>query len=121
MVVFGCFEQDNNQENGAEPIEWIVLDYDRNNQQALLLSRKILTHGTISLNIYNLTVDWENSQARTWLNNTFWDSAFSDEEKGMIKLTTCDNSSEQSPGYRYSAAGGSTSKTLFAKSEEISM
>ena len=35
-VVFGRYEQDNNMENGPEPIEWIVLNVD--DGKALLLT-----------------------------------------------------------------------------------
>ena len=36
-VSFGSYEQDNNTENGAEAIEWIVLDVEGEN--VLLLSK----------------------------------------------------------------------------------
>ena len=39
-VYFGSYEQDNDTEDGAEPIEWLVLAVD--NDKALLLSRYAL-------------------------------------------------------------------------------
>ena len=37
ILTFGHYEQDNDQQNGREPIEWVVLDIQNN--QALLLTR----------------------------------------------------------------------------------
>ena len=37
IITFGHYEQDNNLDNGAEPIEWIVLDVQ--DGKALLLSK----------------------------------------------------------------------------------
>lgn len=39
-VLFGSYEQDNDTTNGAEPIEWQVVDID--NDKALLVSKYIL-------------------------------------------------------------------------------
>ena len=40
IVTFGEYEQDHNRQNGAEPIEWIVLDTD--GDYLFLVSRYIL-------------------------------------------------------------------------------
>ena len=42
IVTFGRYEQDNDPENGQEPIEWFVVDLDKANRRVLLLSRYVL-------------------------------------------------------------------------------
>lgn len=82
-IIFGSFEQDNNLENGAEPIEWIVLD--KQGDKLLLLSKKVLD----SRNYYgaNYPVTWEESHLRFWLNSVFYETAFTEEEQQRILLT----------------------------------
>lgn len=82
-VVFGSFEQDNNLENGAEPIEWIVLD--KQGDKLLLLSKKALD----SRNYYGTwyPVTWEESYLRFWLNSVFYETAFTEAEQQRILQT----------------------------------
>lgn len=79
-VVFGAFEQDNNPDNGKEPIEWYILYSD--NEKVLLLSRFGLTNMNFNKTFADVT--WETSTIRTWLNNNFYYSAFIDSEKYAI-------------------------------------
>ncbi|MGN0326645.1 MAG: DUF6273 domain-containing protein [Lachnospiraceae bacterium] len=83
-VIFGSYEQDNNLDNGPEPIEWIVLA--EHDGKALLLSRYILDGGIYTENGEADVVSWENSDIRTWLNNDFYNEAFSEEEKTAMLL-----------------------------------
>ena len=41
-VFFGKYEQDGDLSNGTEDIEWIVLDIDKKNNEALLLSKYVI-------------------------------------------------------------------------------
>ena len=43
IVTFGKYEQDNNIDNGKEPIEWFVLTVE--NGKALVMSKKVLDYG----------------------------------------------------------------------------
>ena len=83
VITFGAYEQDNNLDNGAETIEWIVLERDGN--QALVISKYCIEwlpfHNTFT------EVGWKNSSIRSWLNNTFLDEAFSTQEKTSITST----------------------------------
>ena len=84
VVLFGSIEQDNDLSNGAEEIEWIVLD--KSNGKALLISKYILFFRP-----YNDTeevVEWENCSLRKWLNDNFINSAFTASERTMIASTT---------------------------------
>lgn len=80
VVVLGRYEQDNNLDNGSEQIEWIVLESD--GKSALVLSKNIL-----ECKPYNdgfAACNWESSSLREWLNNDFFEVAFSDGEKARI-------------------------------------
>ncbi len=79
-MTFGNYEQDGITGNGAEPIEWIVLE--RRGSQVLLLSRYGLDaqpyHHT------SMAVNWSESAVRRWLQGEFCNKAFTDEEKAVI-------------------------------------
>lgn len=83
IVTFGSYEQDGVYNNGAEPIEWIVLD--RRGSQVLLLSR----YG-LDVQPYHHTpmaINWSNSSVRKWLQSDFYNEAFAAEEQAMIATT----------------------------------
>jgi len=83
VITFGAYEQDNNLDNGAEAIEWVVLERDGN--KALVISKYCIEwlpfHNTIT------DVGWKNSTIRSWLNNTFLNGAFTAQEKKSIIST----------------------------------
>ena len=99
-VTFGHYEQDDNSSNGAEEIEWIVLDVQ--GDKALLLSRYGLD--VKPFNNRTSAVTWETSSIRYWLNHDFLNSAFSQIEQDAIILTKVDNSLKQ--GYEDCVSGG---------------
>ena len=102
-VLFGRYEQDNNLNNGAEDIEWLVLDYDAAGNKALLISR----YG-LDVQYYNTPraeVTWETCYLRAWLNGYFYSTAFSAAEQSAILTTDVDNSSSQCYS-NYSQNGG---------------
>ncbi len=87
---FGHYEQDNDEQTGVEPIEWIVLNVKGG--KALLISKYILDcqpYHEIGEN-----TNWENSSLRTWLNTFFYETAFTKDEYDIICETTHSNSSE---------------------------
>ncbi|MBR1710364.1 MAG: SH3 domain-containing protein, partial [Clostridia bacterium] len=79
-IFFGTYEQDNDTSNGVEPIEWIVLAKEGN--KALIISKYVLDNQ--KFNDTSIDVTWETCSLRKWLNETFFQSAFSDEEQGRI-------------------------------------
>lgn len=83
-VFFGQYEQDNNTDNGAEPIEWLVLNVE--DGKALLLSVRALD--CQPYNTQKTEMTWANSFLRSWLTNTFYETAFTAEEKAAIVPTT---------------------------------
>ena len=54
-ITFGSYEQDNNLDNGSEPIEWMVLDIQ--DGKAFLLSRYGLD--TKPYNTVEMDITWE--------------------------------------------------------------
>ena len=84
LIYLGNYEQDNNLENGKEPIVWEVLYLDGN--QLLLQSRDILDFKEVDtiddFNSYQFT--WETCTLRSWLNNEFFNEAFDSSEQTLI-------------------------------------
>lgn len=85
-VFFGTYEQDGNSSNGAEPIKWIVID--KIDDGYLMISKYILDCGKY----YGYTMDrWEHAALRTWLNGTFYNTAFTQTEKNrMLTIVVTD-------------------------------
>lgn len=82
--IFGSYEQDNNIENGKEPIEWIVLD--KQDSKILVISKYALD--SKAFNEERIETSWENCTLRTWLNSTFINQAFSSKEQAYIPTVT---------------------------------
>ena len=96
-VVFGSFEQDGNPDNGAEPIQWLVLDVRDDGNAA--------GAGTLLISQYELafrpmyeqqgTATWETCDVRAWLNSEFYQTAFTEQQQALIALSHI-----VTPGYR---------------------
>ena len=91
-VFFGHYEQDNDLKNGPEPIEWRVLEVKGN--EMFLISEYILDGEPY--NEETVAHFWSTSSIRKWLNETFFQNAFSEDETWAICLTEVDNSNAQS-------------------------
>ncbi len=86
-LFFGNYEQDNIVENGAEQIEWDILDISEG--RAILIS-----HVGLDAKSYNHDVgktNWESCTLRSWLNDQFYEMAFDDEEKKKIDMSYLEN------------------------------
>lgn len=82
---FGRYEQ-NEDTDGDEPIEWIVLAKEDN--RMLVISK----YG-LNAQPYNLSGEktyWNSSSIRNWLQDEFYEYAFSEDEKTHILLTEND-------------------------------
>ncbi len=86
IITYGIYEQDDNYLAGPEAIEWIVLA--KENDRILVISRQALDSVTYS---FMVPVQWETSNARSWLNNAFIKDAFSEEERANILEVTLKN------------------------------
>lgn len=84
-ITFGSYEQDNNIYNGKEPIEWLVLE--EKDGKALVISKYILDNQCFfTREMSGLT--WDESAIRVWMNDDFYNSAFSESEQSRILETT---------------------------------
>ena len=81
IVTFGHYEQDNDEANGPEEIEWIVLRI--RNGGATLISRYALDAMPFSDDEERPT--WDVCTLRDWLNGPFIDAAFTEEEQVLLK------------------------------------
>ena len=137
IIQFGSYEQDNNLSNGPENIDWIVLSVDGN--KLLLLSKYALDcqpyntledlqerypssgpysyDGGDNVDWASVSVVWADSTIRTWLNNDFYNTAFTDGEKKKIcdsRLVNADN-----PYYEIDGGANTTDKVFLMSLEDI--
>lgn len=89
-VFFGAYEQDCDTENGAEPIEWLIVDKSEDGSAYYLISRYILDWRSFDTRS-SFTGMWADCELRTWLNGSFMESAFSAEERDAIRETTLED------------------------------
>lgn len=94
IVHYGSYEQDNDLSNGAEAIEWLVLD--KQDGKLLLLSKDAL-----DCKMYNKetgAVTWETCTLRSWLNGEFYNTAFRQTEQERILMTQVKNEDNPEDG-----------------------
>lgn len=106
VVHFGKYHQDINVSNGKENIEWLVLA--KENNRILVISQYVLDCKAYNPGVSNIT--WEKSSIRKWLNESFFNEAFSDAEKSMIPTVTVE--AEDNPVYG-TDAGNNTHDNVF--------
>ena len=102
IILFGNYEQDNDTSNGKEPIEWIVLS--NSGSELFVLSKYGLSN-----KMYNtdwVFVTWEECTLRKWLNEVFYNVAFSETDKKLIKKTKVKNTDNP----EYGTSGGNDTK-----------
>lgn len=106
-ITFGTYEQDNDTSNGAEDIEWLVLA--KENNKILVISDKALD--CQRYNAIHKEITWEQCSLRKWLNDSFLNTAFSEEERALIQSTTV--SADKNPQYQYRNPGNATTDKVF--------
>ena len=102
VVKFGSYWQDSEGKT-KNSIEWIVLAQEADGT-LLLISRYALDGKPY--NTEKKPITWEGCSLRQWLNSDFLNTAFTEEEKGMIRVTQLKN--EDNP--EYGTKGGSATK-----------
>ncbi len=106
LITFGSYEQDYDTRKPEKPISWKVLDEVEGCY--LLISEYGLDVEPYDFEYQDMT--WENCSLRAWLNSDFFDSAFSEEEKQIIK--TAQVKAEDNPEYG-TKAGNDTQDKVF--------
>lgn len=91
IVTYGSYEQNGVADDGAEPIEWVVLD--ETDTSLLLVSRYCLA--CKPYNDSRVAVDWANSSLRQWLNGEFCNTAFTEKElSGIVEISETSSDSD---------------------------
>lgn len=93
-VVFGHYEQDNNTENGKEPIEWNLLRVQSG--KMLLISKYALD--TRTFHYKEADTSWDSCTLHGWMGATFLSEAFTEEEQKKIADTMVRADSGAYPG-----------------------
>ncbi|MBR4313507.1 MAG: hypothetical protein IKP66_01200 [Lachnospiraceae bacterium] len=113
-MFFGSYPQNDESGNRKDPIEWLVLEKDIINNRALLFSSKILATD-LYYNKRKEKITWEDSTVRRMLNDSFYNKAFTNEERTKILKTINVNN----PNSKYDNDGGNdTEDYVFLLSEE---
>jgi len=81
-IKFGTYEQDNNPKT-KESLEWKICDIDDN--RYLLVSSYCIDYKQLHKKYQEIT--WEECDLRKWLNDSFYDQAFSKKEKELVGLS----------------------------------
>lgn len=110
-VYFGRYEQDNDLNNGDEPILWRVLEVTDDN--VLLLSEYGLECRNVMDTFKKYT--WQTSSIRKFLNGDFLETAFTQKQANAIKKTTVKTPNNQVYG---TSGGKNTSDKVFLLSVE---
>lgn len=114
LVSFGSYEQDNDTSNGNEDIEWIVLA--REGDRILVISRYALDCQPYNKIQYPEGTTWETCSLRKWLNDTFLDMAFSDEERSKIPKVTV--SADKNPSFDTNPGNATTDQVFLLSISE---
>ena len=111
-IKFGFYEQDNNTSNGKEEIGWKVIAVDGN--KALIISEYALDCKPYYSTYTDTT--WEESSLRSWLNNTFLNTAFGSKHQEMILDTNV--SADENPEYSTNPGNATTDKVFLLSINE---
>lgn len=99
VLTFGKFEQDDNYNNGSEPVEWVVLD-KKEDGRLLLLTKYAIE--CVRYHKKAIPITWEECFMRSWLNDGFIKDCFTEEESWIIPTTYVKN--DDNP--KYGTEGG---------------
>ena len=89
-IMFGSYpqrKQDGTDSYDPEPVEWRVLEIRDGN--ALIISEYLLDTTAYYYDMADVT--WETSSIRKWLNDTFYEKTFSENEKSQILTVSIKN------------------------------
>jgi len=119
IIQFGTYEQDGNSSNGKECIEWIVLTVE--DGSAFLISKYCLARKQYNEKLATVNkieeVTWETCTLRKWLNSTFYNESFSDEEKEQIIPSVLDNN--ENPVWNTSGGNSTTDNVFLVSIDEL--
>ncbi|MBQ7558486.1 MAG: hypothetical protein IJT00_10550 [Lachnospiraceae bacterium] len=85
VLYFGNYEADVDITNGPEPLEWLVL-CEESGKTLMMTSFVLKSQGFLDTPD-NTGYSWKTSEIRKWLNDDFYNTTFSDDEKKHILST----------------------------------
>ena len=107
---FGRWEQDNVEENGYEPLEWVVLDCEEDR----LFLQTVLCIEVARFYDQRVRMYWGISPLRTWMNGEWLEQLFTAEEQSCILTTTVKNANP----HGIKGAGADTEDKLYLLSRD---
>lgn len=117
IVKFGHYMQDKKGKKKT-PIEWIVLD--KKDDKVFLFSKYILD--LKNFNDEYIETSWAECSLRKWINNEFYDIAFSSEEKKKIlKTTNVNKGYKEAPFYDTKDSKDTVDKVFLLSQDEINI
>ena len=91
-----------------EPIKWVILKEDKENNKAMIMAElaldvkpfqdlvkqdnRMFYNGSLNAPEDTMSYNWEYSYIRKWLNETFYNNAFTELQKEIIQTVKIDNS-----------------------------
>lgn len=124
IVEFGKYIQDDSEADVKENIQWYVLKVENN--QALLLSKYILDgmcykddDSPLIPSSDIVCKGWHDSDVRKWLNNTFYEEAFSKEEQSLIATTKVKYEILENQSEKIKNSGNVKDKVFLLDAEEL--
>ncbi len=110
---YGNYEQDNNQLNGKEAIEWLVLNKEED--KMLVVSNNCLDWR--QFNTKDVDVTWESSTIRQWLNEEFIKKAFSAEEQ--LRIISSEINTPNNKIYGTNGGGSTIDRVFLLSADEV--
>ncbi len=112
FIKFGKYEQNNDTSDGPEDIEWQILNI--RDDKILVISRYALD--CVPYNTKYTPVTWETCSLRTWLNTTFFETAFSENQK--IRIVCSDVHASDNPTFNTDPTNESNDKVFLLSATE---
>ncbi len=113
-IYFGRYPQATTDTNIMEPIRWRILSKD--SDKALLISDKILDN--VSFTSSGAAELWASSDIHTWLNSTFYNKAFNNDEKVAIRQETIVTTNSVDTNDKVFLLSKDEANTLFASNSD---
>ena len=92
IVEMGSYPQSDDSGRTREPIKWRVMDVSET--KAVLMADSILDYSPYNESEERNGIYWGSSDIRNWLNDYFYNNAFSNEEREIIENTSHENGSK---------------------------
>lgn len=104
IVTFGAW--------GGEAIEWQILEAKDDGYYVMMSVKGV---DTVPYHTKRIDVTWENCSLRAWMNGTFYEGAFTESEKSLIRISKIENKDNAKFG---TEGGNDTEDRVYLLSDE---